>query len=328
MSIIIPTYNRSNMLIELLTCLSEQSWKRIQIIIVDDGSTDDTDATVADWHRRHPDISLVFLRQNNTGPSSARNKGLLQADGEFVYFIDSDDLVTHDGIRTLVNALKQSDKAYSLGVVQNTSLNRSPIPWSTAGIPRLSSKGDVLWSAWKTHAALYRRCTLRTVGGYVESLWSGDDGNLHWRIVATFGVGQVVTQTVGLRRVHSSGHLGRDAPLSESLGFYIDALASFLQWADRESKFNDSIVRGATKRALVYVVKAGWHEDWANKQKAVDILILLGTNRSTSAQNLARICAPDIRWYFAVPRAALECTKFLVHSINWIHSFRKKTRRV
>lgn len=85
-SVIIPTFNRKEMLREALDCARAQSYANKEIIIVDDGSTDGTETTIP------ADPCIRIYRQENAGPSSARNHGMRQARGEFLAFLDSDDL--------------------------------------------------------------------------------------------------------------------------------------------------------------------------------------------------------------------------------------------
>lgn len=85
-SVVIPTFNRAALLIEAIRSAQAQTYSPTEIIVVDDGSTDDTAARV----REIP--GARFLIQRNAGPSSARERGLRAARGEFIAFLDSDDL--------------------------------------------------------------------------------------------------------------------------------------------------------------------------------------------------------------------------------------------
>jgi glycosyltransferase involved in cell wall biosynthesis len=86
-SVIIPTYNRSYCVAEAIDSAAGQSYKNHEIIVVDDGSTDDT-APVLDRY----DGRLTALRTQHAGPSAARNAGIRAARGDYIAFLDSDDL--------------------------------------------------------------------------------------------------------------------------------------------------------------------------------------------------------------------------------------------
>ncbi|HMM53351.1 MAG TPA: glycosyltransferase family A protein, partial [Burkholderiaceae bacterium] len=88
-SVIIPAYNTAGYIERCLQSVTEQTLRDIEIIVVDDGSTDDTAARV----EAHADPRLTLSRKPNGGPSSAKNLGLDRARGEFVLLLDSDDWI-------------------------------------------------------------------------------------------------------------------------------------------------------------------------------------------------------------------------------------------
>jgi len=86
-SVIIPTYNRANMLCRALRTVFSQDCRDFEVIVVDDGSTEDQSAVRKEFRDR-----VTFLRQENAGPGAARNRGASAAQGEYLAFLDSDDL--------------------------------------------------------------------------------------------------------------------------------------------------------------------------------------------------------------------------------------------
>lgn len=86
-SVIVPTYNCGEFIAEAIDSILKQTRPPQQIIIVDDGSTDDTELVV----RRYTDRRIEYIKQKNAGVSAARNVGLSMANGEFVTFLDADD---------------------------------------------------------------------------------------------------------------------------------------------------------------------------------------------------------------------------------------------
>src|SRR4051794_34991926 len=90
-STIIPVFNRAGMLREAVASVLPQTYRPIEIIIVDDGSTDDTPQAIRDLERHHPEVR--GLRRSNGGAGLARETGRLEARGEFIQYLDSDDLL-------------------------------------------------------------------------------------------------------------------------------------------------------------------------------------------------------------------------------------------
>ena len=87
LSVILPTYNRSGIVSRAIKSVVSQSFKDIELIIIDDGSEDDTERSI----KSHADKRIKYFKQANKGPGSARNRGILLSKGEYLAFLDSDD---------------------------------------------------------------------------------------------------------------------------------------------------------------------------------------------------------------------------------------------
>ena len=90
-SFVIPTYNYGHYITNCLDSILEQGRSDFEIIVVDDGSSDNTHSIIVDYARNHADGKIRYLHQVNKGPSAARNVGATQARGEYVWFVDADD---------------------------------------------------------------------------------------------------------------------------------------------------------------------------------------------------------------------------------------------
>ena len=110
---IIPAYNRAQLLPRALDSVKEQTYRPIEIIVVDDGSTDNTSGIVEKWKTQNESdiFHLNYLYKVNGGPSSARNVGLKNTNGEYVFFLDSDDYLNKNHAENAVKVLvrDQSD---------------------------------------------------------------------------------------------------------------------------------------------------------------------------------------------------------------------------
>ena len=104
-SIIVPIYNAASYLERLLQSICNQTYQNLQIILVDDGSLDDSLVCCEEWAKKEPRI--LVLHQENAGVSAARNTGLKAATGEYVMFVDADDWIASDMIQTLYDLAKQ-----------------------------------------------------------------------------------------------------------------------------------------------------------------------------------------------------------------------------
>lgn len=106
-SVIIPTYNRANHLQQALHSVIRQTAQPDEIIIVDDGSNDNTKTIVNDFPS-----NVKYLYQNNNGVSSARNSGIKQATGDFIAFLDSDDQWLPEKLEKQIAALHKNPDIY------------------------------------------------------------------------------------------------------------------------------------------------------------------------------------------------------------------------
>ena len=109
-SIIVPVYNREKSIIYCYKSLIRQKYKNIEIIFVDDGSTDNS----LDILKSFDDKRVVVLSQKNAGPSEARRYGFNQSHGEYISFVDSDDGIATDYISRLVDMIEITTSAIPL----------------------------------------------------------------------------------------------------------------------------------------------------------------------------------------------------------------------
>lgn len=107
---IIPTYNRSKLLLECIASIREQTRPVDEIIVVDDGSTDDTGHVV-----RSLPGPIRYLRQENAGKSAALNTALKEAQGEFIWICDDDDLALPEAAEALSTALIGTPHSFAFG---------------------------------------------------------------------------------------------------------------------------------------------------------------------------------------------------------------------
>ncbi|WP_123658767.1 glycosyltransferase family 2 protein [Salinisphaera japonica] len=191
-SVIVPIYNRETLIDGMLESVKSQTYRPIEIIAVDDGSTDRSAAVVREWAASNEDQNLVvrILKQENSGAPAARNRGLSQADGEFIQFFDSDDRMLTAKLQTQVSALRDwpaAGFAYSnvraASVVDIPRLLKDPAarqesvigyqPVAGSSIPGLVARG------------VFRRSTVRSVGYWSEALRRYQDWEYSVRYVAS-----------------------------------------------------------------------------------------------------------------------------------------------
>jgi len=116
-TVIVTSYQRENYILATLNSVLNQSYRPIELVLIDDGSTDNTWAEIEKWEAGLPDDDLfrvVTYRQENRGAPNARNRALQMCKGEFIQEIGSDDLIHPQKLEVAVELLRQHDSAQSV----------------------------------------------------------------------------------------------------------------------------------------------------------------------------------------------------------------------
>lgn len=134
-SVIIPTYNRQALLKETVASVLEQTHRNVECLVVDDGSTDGTVKMISEWASKDKRLKLLSNIRNK-GAQGARNTGLDQAAGDYIVFLDSDDLLHRQKIEMQLEALNAApdlDMVYALDEYFSQQLGDHPILWNLPG---------------------------------------------------------------------------------------------------------------------------------------------------------------------------------------------------
>jgi glycosyltransferase involved in cell wall biosynthesis len=189
-SIIIPTYNRALLLEEALASAAAQTYRPLEIIVVDDGSIDDTEAAVDRWRDRLGNdlqVTVRYCRQSNSGVSSARNHGLIESKGNFIQFLDSDDVLNPEKLSLQINCLTQNPACGY--VFSDWTKLEEPIKWGSVSADNatLIDSAELYCSPrvkW-TMVGMYRRKTVYEAGPYCEDMNTGEDKEFNLRVLLT-----------------------------------------------------------------------------------------------------------------------------------------------
>lgn len=123
-SVIVPVYNVENYIYDMLTSVQEQTFKDFEVIMVDDGSTDDSPQIAGEFAAR--DGRFKYFRQENAGVSAARNFGIREASGDYMVFYDPDDLIPGRALEKMYKAAARAGADIIVGVMEEkTWVNRS-----------------------------------------------------------------------------------------------------------------------------------------------------------------------------------------------------------
>ncbi len=238
-SVVIPTYNRRALLPEAVESCLCQSHSNVEVIIVDDGSTDGTREFVgrmltSSWST----ASVRYQQQDNAGASSARNHGVRVALGEYVQFLDSDDLLMPTKIARQLAALGElhaTDEVccHCLGVIRLTS-GFDEENWvigmrATDASALMRQLCSAAVHVLPTPAPLWRRDHLLRHAGWREDIGLGDDLEYYARLLVGAGDLSFVDDELFVVRGHSGDQLSNSGPTVLSVLSQLRARRSVLE---------------------------------------------------------------------------------------------------
>lgn len=177
-SVIIPVRNRPRMIREAIASVQAQTWKDWEVVVADDVSTDDTVSVVEELSQADPRIRLVRRVGTSGGPGVAREAARQQIRGEFVQYLDSDDLLLPDKFKLQIAALRSApecDIAYGWTKVQKLDGTIDERPGKHTGELRSNLFPGLLVDRWWfTSSPLYRRSLTDRIGPWPTLRWGQD----------------------------------------------------------------------------------------------------------------------------------------------------------
>jgi glycosyltransferase involved in cell wall biosynthesis len=202
-SVVVPIYNGEPFMVQALQSVIVQDYRPLEIIVVDDGSTDGTAQSVRTISDSS-DVPLRYVFQDNRGPAAARNRGVEIAHGEIIAFQDADDVWADHKLATQVNLLAEHPAASV--VLGYTRVVRST---DEGGLEQCPGKGGMPGLVTVLQAALFRRSIFERVGLLDESLLRGEDVDWYLRALEQKTQMVVHADVVLLYRRHAA-NLTRD----------------------------------------------------------------------------------------------------------------------
>jgi glycosyltransferase involved in cell wall biosynthesis len=207
-SCIVPVYNGERYLKQAVDSILAQSYRPLEVIVADDGSTDRTVALLAGYGDR-----VRYLKQNNCGPAATRNLGLNAARGEFLAFLDQDDLWHQEKLkkqlarfaaRPELDACIAHVKLFWVGEMQEEAARLQN-----------HSRGRVV-PGYTTGTLLTRRTLFDQVGGFDTSLWFGDATDWFLRVEELGKVIELMPDVLLYHRMHESNLTRRRSTASKN----------------------------------------------------------------------------------------------------------------
>jgi len=244
-SVIIPTYNRGWVLQEAIDSVLAQDFKDFELIVVDDGSTDNTGEMLDSY-----DQDLIVIRQTNRGVSAARNRGIAEAAGRLIAFLDSDDLWLPRKLSRQVDFFNSNPDAVinqteEIWIRNNVRVNPRNRHHKFSGMIFEKSLALCLVSP---SAVMMRRSLLDAVGLFDEDLPACEDYDLWLRVSWRYPVHLIETPLI----IKRGGHADQ---LSKAPGldkFRIKALKKVIESGQLEQDSLRAAVRTLQEKCTIF----------------------------------------------------------------------------
>jgi len=247
-SVIVPVHNRQEYVAAALESAWKQTYRPLELIIVDDGSTDSSPQVVSAWisaHQNDPSFQIIFLTQINQGACAARNHGLILSKGEFVQWLDDDDILYPKKIEKQVKYLNDHPE------IDIVACNLDYLNADLQYITKSNLRGPLVDEPFHHYimrqdivgyAPVYRKKVLLNVGGWGVGIPCGQDNDLHARLAINGAMFAVIHDVLGGVRCHNNGQLAgavRFSRSKEALYYDVDLFKRILHYAKSMGKADD-----------------------------------------------------------------------------------------
>ncbi len=286
-SIIIPCYKQAHFLCEAIESALRQTYAPVEVIVVDDGSPDNTDEVA----RRYTEVR--YLRQENSGLPAARNAGMRASRGEFLIFLDSDDrLYPRAAEINLQRLLERPDCAFSCGLHFLIAADGSPLQRSE----QLHVTQEHYLNLLQTNfigcpaTVMYRRSMLEELGGFDVSMKSVEDYKVYLDLAREHPIFNH-QELIAEYRLHGANMSGNHARMLE---YAIRALDSQWEHIKDDRRLVRAYRRGLRRKKKMYhcellVAESRQHARAGEKREAfMKLLTLLRHYPSAVAVHAAR----------------------------------------
>jgi GT2 family glycosyltransferase len=208
-SVIMPCFNAGRFVEQAVRCALSQSHSNIEVIVVDDGSTDDSVEILERLQASFGPDRLTLLQTRHGGPYPARNRGLQQARGEWIAFLDADDYWAENCIESLLQGARAQDADLAYCGWQNVGdVPAGGDPY----VPPDYAQSDMAVAflktcPWPIHAALVRHAVVRAIDGFSTRRFASMDYDFWLRVFAHTRRMVRVPEVLAFYRWHGAGQI-------------------------------------------------------------------------------------------------------------------------
>lgn len=250
-SVVIPLYNKEKYIVNTLQCVINQTYTDYEVIIVNDGSTDHSLEVVEMYiqssiinSRNGEQSSIRLIDQSNGGVSSARNRGIKEAKGEYIAFLDADDLWEPQYLQVAADLTQRYPSAV-LYVIGSGAIYRGKKYGNEQNQPE--GLYEQVWlnsPSFSPSACVAKRDALLQIGGFDERMAFGEDLDVWWRLLLIGSVAYDKRILSWYLTDAEDSAMTKPKPLEKHIPYYIDKYA--------DARANNADFRKFFDREMIY----------------------------------------------------------------------------
>ena len=317
-SVVIPTYNSGRFIAQAIQSVLDQSYARYEVIVIDDGSTDETKDVLREFDGR-----IRYLYQANRGPSAARNAGIRLARGEYICFLDADDIWTPNKLEVQLTFMEQhpdiglvfsdEEEISAEGDICQSLLAQSRFHSDLVSQKPLQDafRKLLIENRIPTSTVMVRKACFAKAGLFDESLRVVEDRDMWLRIAANFGIA-CLPLILGKKREHE-GNISTNSELT---------LRSRIEvWKKARRQFSSvvsasiiSALLAKTHLQLGYILLA---KDQRKEARQIGIRSLAYAIRHTVMSGSSDKSLPPFQWRLAMGLLPLTFFRWSMMQSLW-----------
>lgn len=279
-SVVIPLYNKEKYIVNTLQCVINQTYSDYEVIIVNDGSTDHSQQVVGDYiqsaiinsdSNKSPIINyksqIRLVSQPNGGVSSARNRGIQEAKGEYIAFLDADDLWEPQYLQTVSDLVQRYPSAV-LYVIGSGAIYRGKKYGNEQNQPE--GLYEQVWldnPCFSPSACVVKREALLQIGGFDERMAFGEDLDVWWRLLLIGSVAYDKRILSWYLTDAEDSAMTKPKPLEKHIPYYIDKYAEARQ---NNVHFRHFFDREMVYRLYPYLFDPKYHKEAKRLSRKLD----------------------------------------------------------
>lgn len=270
-SVIVPSYNREKFIYRCINSVYKQTYRPIELIVIDDGSTDKSAEIIEKFKKEKScdDFIIKFIQQENSGAQVARNKGIKNSTGEYIQFLDSDDELDEKKLEIQIKYFDENPQ-YDINYTNGKLINENNIITDyNLSKPLSNTEMDYVYAPWQCMTALYKKEAVIKIGLWNEDLSINQDWEYSLRAIINESKVGYINDKLCYYRKHSGENIGTNLTAKKILGKELST-HSIYNLLKKKKKLNDKLLPFFYKRFMYCIIQYGTKKEFEMKKNLIE----------------------------------------------------------